>query len=751
MMTRDGRLATGSGSIIPLAEVGAADAQRVGGKAANLGELKRAGFPVPDGFVVFSEPGPDLAEAVQRIGGWPVAVRSSALAEDLAEASFAGQYDTILNISGLEQLNQAIAGCRESARNTRVASYRAARAAVAGDQIAVLVQRMVPADAAGVAFTANPVTGDRSEVVISAVRGLGEILVSGQAIADEWVVRNRVASHHSSSSEAITAGQAISVAGLARRAAEHFGRPQDVEWAFLGDRLFLLQSRPMTALPEPVDWSPPKVRGIHPPGGSHWMRNLRLGEWLPEPVTPLFGDWMLKLISTGFGRGTRADTGITTGLRQAIVNGWYYSTPEADLRARALLTAILTRPVGIFRFASSIVKQTADPVLSEHRFFGRVVRRWREEVRPGYEQLVAEAAARVEAEPLADLPAIVDRLGQAAGEVFWALAIGGGSAWKLEVALGRFYKENLADQVELDVRVMLAGLTAEDADAGQPAHAVLSADWYWPTFGESATREPSDDIGARRKQLREKREAAEAACREALASRPDLRRRFDALLQLAQQYARLREEQAGLFTLPWPVMRRALSRLGDAAVAQGAIDDRDDVFFLFRDELVGESTERPPTDFHQVAQKRREDWQRSRRLVAPLALGKMPKLVERMLGALEVVRTARPIPEGALRGEPASPGRASGPVRVVHGAEDFDRFRQGEVLVARATAPAWTPLFSRAVALVTDGGSLAAHASLVAREFGIPAVVAVGDATLRLSDGQIVTVDGSAGLVEVQN
>jgi len=118
---------------------------------------------------------------------------------------------------------------------------------------------------------------------------------------------------------------------------------------------------------------------------------------------------------------------------------------------------------------------------------------------------------------------------------------------------------------------------------------------------------------------------------------------------------------------------------------------------------------------------------------------------------LEVVRTARPIPEGALRGEPASPGRASGPVRVVHGAEDFDRFRQGEVLVARATAPAWTPLFSRAVAVVTDGGSLAAHASLVAREFGIPAVVAVGDATLRLSDGQIVTVDGSAGLVEVQN
>jgi len=480
------------------------------------------------------------------------------------------------------------------------------------------------------------------------------------------------------------------------------------------------------------------------------MRNLRLGEWLPEPVTPLFANWGLRLISDGFGKGTHADTGLATGLRQAIVNGWYYSTPEPDLRGRALLAAILKRPVGMFRFASSIIRQTADPELAERRFFGRVVRRWREETRPRYEELVAQEAGRVETVPLTELPAIVERLGQAAGEAFWALAIGGGSAWKLEVALGRFFKENLADQVELDVRVLVAGLTAEDASAGQPAHAVLSVDWYWPTLGELATPQPSDDVGSRRKQLREKREAAEAACRKALESRPELRRRFDALLQLAQQYARLREEQSGLFTLSWPVLRPAIFRIGDAAVAQGVVDDREDAFFLTLEELVGASTGSSQTPLKQDLRKRREDWQRSRRLVAPLALGEMPRLLERMLGSLEVVRTNRPTPEGALRGEPASPGRASGPVRVVHGAEDFERFRQGEVLVAQATAPAWTALFSRAVAVVTDGGSLAAHASLVAREFGIPAVVATGDATVRLKDGQIVTVDGSAGLVEVQ-
>ena len=158
----------------------------------------------------------------------------------------------------------------------------------------------------------------------------------------------------------------------------------------------------------------------------------------------------------------------------------------------------------------------------------------------------------------------------------------------------------------------------------------------------------------------------------------------------------------------------------------------------------------PGEDLVDQVRKRRSAWERSRRLMAPLALGTMPKVLERVVSALEVVRSERPTPEGALRGEPASPGRASGTVRLVRGSEDFVRFRPGEVLVAQTTAPAWTPLFAQAAAVVTDGGSLAAHASLVAREYGIPAVVATGDATARLVDGEWVTVDGSAGLVEVQ-
>jgi pyruvate,water dikinase len=477
------------------------------------------------------------------------------------------------------------------------------------------------------------------------------------------------------------------------------------------------------------------------------MRNLRLGEWLPEPVTPLFEDWLLKLISRGFGQGTRADSGLSTGLRYAIVNGWFYSTPEPDLRLGALSMAILTRPISMFRFVSSLIKQTGDPEMAERRFFAGVVRRWREQSLPRYRHLVDQSSAQLETASLADVVAIVERVGQAAGEELWALAIGGGSAWKIEVALGRFFREHLYPRVDIDVRVLLAGLSPLEPSA--MTHAVLSADWYWPTLGESGQSTAATALKQRREELVRKRESAEEKCRQALSGRADLVKRFDTLLQLAQRYSLLREEQSSTLTLGWPVMRQCVLKLGAAAAAAGVIDGEADAFFLTRPELVGSAVGGSKEMLQATVRSRRERWESQRRPAAPLALGTMPRLLERMLGSLEVVRSEHAVPEGALRGEPASPGRATGPVRIVRDVSDFDKFQQDDVLVAQQTAPAWTPLFAKAVAVVTDGGSLAAHASLVAREYGIPAVVATGDATIRLIDGQLVTVDGSAGIVEV--
>jgi pyruvate,water dikinase len=203
--------------------------------------------------------------------------------------------------------------------------------------------------------------------------------------------------------------------------------------------------------------------------------------------------------------------------------------------------------------------------------------------------------------------------------------------------------------------------------------------------------------------------------------------------------------------------------LGRELCRRGVIKQAEDIFFLTYTEVMKHMEKRGLPGGHDggglndAVTARRQEWQRQRRLTPPLALGK-PIGAQIIAGAVEAMRI-RTGPHGqvgsgavgaeSIVGMPASPGRASGRVRIVRGPEEFDQFQPGEVLVAQVTAPAWTPLFERAVAAITDGGSVAAHASLVAREYGIPAVVGAGNATARLHDGQIVTVDGSAGVVEL--
>jgi rifampicin phosphotransferase len=194
------------------------------------------------------------------------------------------------------------------------------------------------------------------------------------------------------------------------------------------------------------------------------------------------------------------------------------------------------------------------------------------------------------------------------------------------------------------------------------------------------------------------------------------------------------------------VLRACAARLGHDLADRGVLTAADDLHFCTRAELEAAATGRKEKLDDQVV-KRRATWERRRRLPAPVTLGRPPRLVGDVIdNAVRAARTGRPA-EGALVGHPASAGRATGPVRLVHGPDDLAAFTEGEVLVARATSPAWTPLFARAAAVVTDGGTLAAHASLVAREYGIPAVVGTGNATSVLHTGQVVSVDGAAGTV----
>jgi rifampicin phosphotransferase len=735
-------------AIVALADAGGADRMVLGGKASALAELTAAGFAIPPGFVIIASAVDEtgwqerVGQAAADIGAVRFAVRSSGAAEDLPDASYAGLYETFLNVP-IDGLADAVRQCFAAAESERVTAYHQ-RHGGRPAAMAVLVQAMVDPVAAGVAFTADPLTGDRQSIVVAAVAGLGERLVSGQAVGEQWTVARGQATRTrpGADGEVLTAGQAGQVAELARRVADHYdGWPQDIEWAIdHTGRLWLLQARPMTALPEPVSWTAP--------GPGLWMRNFRLGEWLPEAVTPLFETWLLPAIEDGYLDGMHDTVGVRVPFRYAIVNGWYYNAtpiPSPRLLGRILVRG---RRRAVKVLFNALIRVGRNPVAADRALLSDLDRCWREEALPAYRRLVADTAAQVAAQPQR-LPELVDHLGRQAGIALWYLAIVGGSAWKMEAALTRFVRRYLASVLpdsDGGAQVLLRGLPGARQAVGP--HAVYSVDWYHPLAGDlPAAPPPSADRGA---ELSKRRVTAEQACRTALADRPQLLADLDALLAVNQRYAVIREQQAGQFTLGWPVLRTCVQRIGEHLGAAGVLDDSGDVFFCHHDEIqraLSGSTD--AVSANDIAD-RRTRWQRQRRLAAPLTLGRPARLIGDVIDrAVQNARAAGTVDEGTIVGHPASAGRATGEVRIVDGPGDFAAFGYGQILVAKATAPMWAPLFARAAAVVTDGGTLAAHASLVAREYGIPAVVGTGDATLRLHDGQTVTVDGTAGTVTV--
>jgi phosphohistidine swiveling domain-containing protein len=690
----------------------------VGGKAAVLAELSAAGFAVPPGFVVTESVSAEaITVAARRLGGERFAVRSSAVAEDLPGASYAGLYDTFLDVP-VGGLADAVRRCFAAASTERVTAYH--RRQGGGTGMAVLVQAMVDAVAAGVAFTADPLTGDRKRTIVTAVAGLGESLVAGTNSGEQWTAEGgTVRLTRAGPAPVLTAGQAAAVVGLARQVADHYGRPQDVEWAI--DRhgeLWLLQARPMTALPEPVSWPPP--------GPGLWWRHFRLGEWLPEAVTPLFATWLLLLIEDGYLDAMHVSVGVRVPFRYALVNGWYYNA--TPIPSPALLVRVLAR--GRVRILYQVlIRVGRDPAGADRAVLAALERTWREEQLPRYRRLVAAAGSEAGTADLSRLITLVEQLGREAGAALWYLAVVGGSAWKMEACLARFARRHLKAVLPEQgggAQVLLRGLPGTEPVAS--LHAVQSLDWYHPVIATEPTG------SGRHAELCAQRLAAEQQCIDALADRPHLAHRFASLLDVTQRYAAIREEQARDLTLAWPVLRTCARRLGEH------LTDPDDVFFCTRAEIGTEPA---------LLADRRALWQRQRRLAAPLTLGRPPRLIGDVLEHAAGQARSTDFAAGAIVGHPASAGRATGPARILTDPQDYAGFAAGDVLVTKATTPAWTPLFALAAAVVTDGGSLAAHASLVAREYGIPAVVGTGDATHRITPGCLVTVDGTAGTVTI--
>src|SRR4029079_10278891 len=260
-----------------------------------------------------------------------------------------------------------------------------AGAAVAA--IPVLVQRLIRADVAGVAFTADPVSGERDVAIVSAVRGLGESLFSGQANADEWAVRAGVATRRRRGPEVIDAAAATRVAARARRGERLFGAPQDIEWAISAGELFLLQARPMTALPDNVSWAVPS---------GAWVRNFRLGEWLGHPITPLFESWAVERIEPRLRPRV-------PGVLHTVVNGWYFYAMDwfPDVPDEAV--AELEEQVAGGGLSAMLIRPDPDHYATD-------LRECREELSPAYHDAVTRSEGHIATASLGGLMQIVDEL-----------------------------------------------------------------------------------------------------------------------------------------------------------------------------------------------------------------------------------------------------------------------------------------------------------------------------------------------------
>jgi phosphohistidine swiveling domain-containing protein len=836
--------------VLSLDEIRATDAAIAGGKGANLGELIAAGFRVPNGFVLTTAaygvaarsasvdpadptsaaarlragdvpPAVAIAalDAYRSMGGGKVAVRSSATAEDLPGASFAGQQDTFLDVEGDESLLDAIRRCWSSLWNERAVAYRHEHGLDDhGVALAVVVQRMVDAVAAGVMFTAHPINGRRGTAVIDAAPGLGDAVVSGAVDPDHHVVdvsagqiTERVVRHER---PVMTDALILELAEVGRRIERRFGRPQDVEFAVDGDeRLWIVQARPITTLYPLPDEVPSDTRVYF---------SISVAQGYFAPITPMGMEVFLAIgrrvgatfagdrTSSAIARspvvvaGERPFVDVTAVLRDQVGRDFLERVSAiGEARSSVVFRKLGTDP----RFAASRGRRVRSvrrilPVILRSRIPMRSLRLWvspdrsRSRLIRDIEQgtrihIPAGATASERLDAVEEfmrvvppfvfprlLPLVVAGMmsyvtagrllgGRAGPEELMTLSRGlpNNPTTEMDLALWELTKHIRADAASRELLTSrTAAELAEAYRAGQlppvlqTCLSVFLDRYGFRSVGEIDlgvarwSEDPThllgvisnylllaDDALAPDAQFRRGARDAEATTT-ALLGRVRGPRRLILRFLLGRARALMGSRELPKYMLIRNVftpIRAMLRPVGVELAATGRVAVPEDVYFLTlaeaRQAIAG-------ADMRETVAEQRAEYGReiARRHVPRVLLSD---------GTDAEVALVEPV-EGDLHGSPASPGVVTGKARVIrspHGAH----LEPGEILVAPSTDPGWTPLFLTAGALVMEMGGMMSHGAVVAREYGIPAVVGVAGATERIVTGDSITVDGAAGVVSM--
>ncbi|MFI1189815.1 rifamycin-inactivating phosphotransferase [Streptomyces californicus] len=866
--------------VLDLREVDGTRAEAVGGKGAHLGELSRIdGIRVPDGFCVTTEAfrrtvagqpslreqldrlsrtDPDDGEALRTLGARvrrtieeiPVpgdiaaaitgalarygeqdayAVRSSATAEDLPTASFAGQQDTYLNVLGPEAVLRHISRCWASLFTERAVVYRRRNGIDHRTvHMAVVVQRMVFPQASGILFTADPVTGNRKDATIDAGFGLGEALVSGLVDPDVFTVRDgEVVARTISVKEravqplpaggtrtttvdarlqerpALTDEQAVRLVAIGRRIEAHFARPQDIEWCLVDDDVRIVQSRPITTLfPVPA----------RDPGDDehHVYVSVGHGQMMTDAMKPLgHSMWQLTAMVPMHEAGGRLYVDVTRRLASpATREATLEALGKGDPLVRDALETVLDRGDLVPPDPGPAVPPSAaappagppDPIPTDPALLTGLIARSEASV------AALERDIRTKSGPalFAFLLEAFEEHKRVLGDPLSIRAIMAGmdaTWWLNEKLLEWLGEKNAADTLTLSAPGNITsemGLALLDvADAVRPWPAVVdflresqhredagflddlakiaggtaartAIDAYLDRYGMRCVGEiditrprwserpaalvPAilDNVrnfapGAAGRHFEEGGRRAREKEQEVLArlrTLPDGEWKAEEtrrMIERVRTFTGYREYPKYGIVCRYSAYKRALLAEADRLVRAGVLAEREDAFHLTFQEFHAAARSNRVDDG--LVQRRKEAFRAHRALTPPRVLTSDGE-------ALNGAYRRADVPDGALTGLPVSAGTVEGRARVVLDLADAD-LEAGDILVTPFTDPGWSPLFVGIAGLVAEVGGPMTHGAVIAREYGLPAVVGVAGATRLIRDGQRIRVHGTDGCVEI--
>jgi len=804
------------------------DKSIAGGKAVNLGLLIRAGFPVPGGFVITTEAyrharsygspqmPESLAEEIRKswraMGAPPVAVRSSATAEDMAEASMAGQYDTFLDINSEEALLDAVQCCWASLDSPRTRTYLTEHGInLATVAMAVVVQKLVPADVAGVLFSANPQTGSRCEMLIEASWGLGESVVSGRVQPDVLKIETdsgRVLAATISDKQVwlkpgeeeekpveddrrrvacLRSADVTKLWQLGRRAAEHFGRPQDIEWAIHNGSLYLLQSRPITTL-EHAEAYEQLLQSTRANIREHLSQNRgpfvlhNISETLKHP-TPLTWSVIQRFMSGdgGFGRmykqvgfepsprvckdgflhriGGRPYMDLSLAAEMFIADYPFKYDLEELRKNPDAAQAPPTIPIGSISDRMSAGRKAGKVSAAVHELSNDLDQKLSKEIIPKFVAWCGEEKNKnlqsLDTQPLIDLwHSRHDRVLNDFAP--WSLLPSMVCAMAL-AELRSILEENFWDDDPEQLAAALAAGNQPDKTLLSSAHLYelargqRSITQWLADYGHRAAdefdlatprwRERSNDLlpfasrlenGAspidlhHAHQRRSDEKLNELKSRLSVADAADLENR----LSLVRRYMHFREDGKYYLMLGYDLLRDVIVEMGRR------LDIGDDAFQLTLEELF--DALRVGFAPHHLINQRKVIYGAESKLTVPFiiddaaidTLGQPPKFSA----------------ASSHQAFAVSPGHAAGPARIVFSPDSAGDLGKNYILICPSTDPNWTPLFVNAAGLILECGGTLSHGAVVAREMNIPAVVLSG-ATQLFKEGEEITVDGRHGSI----